>query len=92
MTVRTSRRTVTFARPFFVPGIDAEQPPGSYVVETDEELLEDLSFPAYRRIATLIFLPAHAQSGGLAHVMRIDPHALARAEEKDGGAAARRPQ
>lgn len=76
MTVRISRRTVTFARPFFVPGIDAEQPSGSYVVETEEERLEGLSFAAHRRIATLIHLPVHPLSGGLAHVAPIDPKML----------------
>ena len=47
MTMRTSRRTVTFARPFSLRGIETEQPAGTYAVETDEELLEGLSFPAY---------------------------------------------
>ena len=50
MTMRTSRRTVTFARPFSLRGIETEQPAGTYAVETDEELLEGLSFPAYRRL------------------------------------------
>jgi hypothetical protein len=56
MTVRTIRKTITFARPFSVSGIDEAQPPGTYVVETEEELLPDLSFPAFRRRATLIWL------------------------------------
>ena len=56
MTVRTSRKSVTFTRPFSLSGIDEVQPAGTYTVETDEELLPGLSFPAYRRIATLIFL------------------------------------
>ena len=41
---RTSRRTVTFARPFSLRGIDGVQPAGTYVVETDEELIQGLSF------------------------------------------------
>ena len=52
MTVHTSRKTVTFARPFSLSGIDEVQPAGTYTVETDEELLPGLSLPAYRRIAT----------------------------------------
>ncbi len=62
MTVRTSRKSVTFAQPFSLSGIDEVQPAGTYTVETDEELLPGLSFPAYRRIATLIFL--RSRGGG----------------------------
>lgn len=73
MPVRTSRKTVTFTRPFVLSGMDGVQPAGTYTVETDEELLQDLSFPAYRRIATLIFLPAQPGSTILAQVATIDP-------------------
>jgi hypothetical protein len=56
MTVRTTSRTVTFVHPFSLSGTDEVHPAGTYTVETDEELLEPSSFPAYRRIATLIRL------------------------------------
>ena len=39
MSVRTSRKTVTFTRPFSLTGIDEVQPAGPYTVETDEEEL-----------------------------------------------------
>ena len=57
MTLRTKRETVTFAHPFTVGGVDGTQPAGAYTVETDEEAIEGLSFLAYRRVATVIFLP-----------------------------------
>jgi len=47
MTVRTSRKSVTFTQPFSLSGIDKVQPAGTYTVETEEELLPGLSFPAY---------------------------------------------
>jgi hypothetical protein len=83
MTMRTSRRTVTFARPFSLGGIEAEQPAGTYAVETDEELLEGLSFPAYRRVATTIFL--HSRPGELVsgQLVTIDPLQLEAAEQRD---------
>jgi hypothetical protein len=31
---------------------------GDYRVVTDEELIEELSFPVYRCVATMIFVPA----------------------------------
>ena len=49
MTVRTSCIRVTFKRPFAVSGMDEMQPAGTYTIEIDEELLEGLSFPAYRQ-------------------------------------------
>jgi hypothetical protein len=73
MTVRTSCRTVTFTRSFAVSGMDEMQPAGTYTIETDEELLEGLSFPAYRRIATSIFLPAQPGSSIRGRVAPIDP-------------------
>jgi hypothetical protein len=56
MTVRTTSRTVTFVHPFNLSGKDEVQPAGTYTVETDEELLQASSIPAYRRIATLLRL------------------------------------
>jgi hypothetical protein len=56
MTVRTTSKTVTFMHPFSLTGTDEVQPAGTYTVETDEELLQPSSLPAYRRIATLLRL------------------------------------
>ncbi len=87
MTRRTSSTTVTFTRPFLLSGIDGVQPAGTYTVETDEELLQALSFPAYRRVATLMFLPSPpgraASAAGLARVANIDPGELAAALTRD---------
>ena len=85
MTVRTSRKTVTFAQPFSLNGIDELQPAGTYTVETDEELLPGLSFPAYRRIATLIFLRSQGGGAILEEVVNIDPLELQAAQERDAG-------
>ena len=82
MTVRTSRKSVTFTQPFSLSGIDEVQPAGTYTVETDEELLPGLSFPAYRRVATLIFLRSR---GGAVEVVNIDPLELQAAQERDAG-------
>jgi hypothetical protein len=58
MTGRTTSRTVTFMHPFNLSGVDEVQPAGTYTVETDEEQLQTLSVPAYRRTSTLMRLPA----------------------------------
>ncbi|AWJ85460.1 hypothetical protein TSH58p_17970 (plasmid) [Azospirillum sp. TSH58] len=83
MLARTSRRTVTFSHPFVLSGIDGVQPAGSYTVETDEELVDGLSFPVYRRVATVILLPALAGGTTLAQAATIDPLDLERAEQAD---------
>ena len=83
MTVRTSRKTVTFTRPFSLSGIDEVQPAGSYTVETDEEELPGGSFPANRRIATLILLRSRRGGRIIEEVISIDPLELQAAHERD---------
>jgi hypothetical protein len=39
-------------------GPKGAQPAGNYTIETEEERLEGLSFPAYRRLRIAILLPA----------------------------------
>ena len=87
MTTRTSRTTVTFARPFSLGGIDEVLPAGSYAVETDEELIEGLSFLAYRRISTTILLPSLSRRSASVEVVTIDPRDLEAARLKDAAAA-----
>jgi hypothetical protein len=80
MISRTISKTVTFVQPFRLDGLNGIQPAGSYIVETDEELLQALSFPAYRRTDTRIRLPT-ARSD---QVARIDPAELEAALARDG--------
>ena len=72
MSVRTSHKTVTFTRPFSLSALDEVQAAGNYTVETEEELLPGLSFPAWRRIATLIFLPSRPGGSFVEQVVNID--------------------
>ena len=45
MATRTSNKTVTFAHPFLLKGVDRILAAGSYRVVTDEESIEELSIP-----------------------------------------------
>lgn len=85
MTVRTSVKTVTFTRPFVLDGLDEVQPAGSYEVETDEELLDSVSFPVYRRIMTLIRLHAQPTQPGMTRGVTVDPQELDAALCRDAG-------
>lgn len=87
MTIRTTSRTVTFARPFVLDGLDEIQPAGAYVVETDEELLDSVSFPVYRRILTVIRLHARPAQPGVTRSMTIDPQEIEAALGRDAARA-----
>ena len=58
MNKRTTVTTVNFPQPFTLRGlIDETVPAGSYMIETDEVLIDDLSFAAYRCTESRIHLP-----------------------------------
>lgn len=78
---RTTTTTVTFHKPFFLKGVDRLLPPADYRVVTDEELIDGLSFSAYRRVSTAIFVPA--ESGSAVEMLIIDPSDLQAAQEHD---------
>ena len=80
---RTRREDVVFKRPFSLKGWAEPHPAGTYAVETEEELIEGLSFPAYRCVSTTITrLPTRA--GALVQAVPIDPQELAKARTADG--------
>lgn len=83
MTVRTTSKTVTFAHPFNLSGMDETQPAGTYTVETDEELLQTSSLPAYRRISTLMRLPARPRGPIVTQIVEVNPLELAAVLARD---------
>lgn len=84
MNARTSTSVVTFLHPFMLNGVGSVLPAGTYTVETEEELVQDMSFPAYRRVATSIFLPRDAGATILMQIASIDPVELQVALDRDG--------
>jgi hypothetical protein len=76
MTTRTHRKLVTFAQPFLLRAIDAVVPAGVYNVDTDEELIDGLSFLAYRRTATWIHLPSITTTSGSSQMVLVQPSEL----------------
>jgi len=57
MTTRRRKVTATFQRPYGLNEMDGIRPAGAGAVETDEQLVQGVSFPAYRRLPTWIRLP-----------------------------------
>jgi hypothetical protein len=84
MIARTSRDMVTFRRPFLLEGIDRVLPAGTYEVVTDEELIEGLSFAAFRRVATMMMVPTPTS----VEMFAIEPAALVAAQRHDSQPAA----
>ena len=86
MTIRSRRETLTFRRPFRIRGIDRQLPPGPYEVITDEEMIEGLSFASFRRVATMIMVPAGTR-GSATEMVSIGSVDLSDAQRIDASAA-----
>jgi hypothetical protein len=85
MTGRTAHKTVTFSQPFTLGGVDGLLAPGVYDVDTDEETIENLSFLAWRRVATTI----RVHRNGVTETHRIDPVELDATLLRDAGRTVR---
>ena len=86
MTTRSRRETVHFKHPFRIKGIDRLLSPGDYEVITDEEMIEGLSFPSYRRVATMIMVPGEAPHGSSVEMISIGSIDLSDAQRIDASA------
>jgi hypothetical protein len=86
MSTRSRRETVTFIHPFQIRGIDRLLPAGAYEVVTDEEAIEGLSFASFRRVATMIMVPAEGLHGSATEMFSISAIALSDAQRIDASA------
>jgi hypothetical protein len=68
MITRTRNTLVIFSHTFELKGVDRSLPPGEYCVVTDEQLIEELSFPVYRRVSEMV---------------AVDPRDLQAAQDRD---------
>ena len=83
MQERSTETTVTFKHPFMLGSFDAVQPAGTYRLVIDEAEILGLSFPAYRRTATVLHIPAGAAAAGGQQAFPVDPKELQAALEAD---------
>jgi hypothetical protein len=84
---RSRRETVTFRHPFRIKGIDRQLQAGAYEVVTDEELIEGLSFPCFRRVATMIMIPGAPPQHSSIEMISISSVDLADAQAADATAS-----
>ena len=87
MTMRSRRETLTFKHPFRIKGIDRLLSAGDYEVITDEEMIEGLSFASFRRVATMIMVPAAPPHGASTEMISISPIDLSDAQRIDASAS-----
>lgn len=80
MESRSTGKLVTFVRPFTLSGLDGIQPPGTYAINMEEEMLDTLSFAGWRQISCTILLH---RDGGVEYA-DIDPQELSEALVCDG--------
>jgi hypothetical protein len=85
--IRSRRETVTFRHPFRIKGIDRLLQAGAYEVATDEETIEGLSFPCFRRVATLIMVPGAPPHQSSIEMISISSVDLADAQQADAVAS-----
>ena len=86
MTIRSRTETITFKHPFQIRGVDRLLPAGAYEVITDEEMIEGLSFASFRRVATMIMVPAAASRGSTMEMISIGSVDLSDAQRIDASA------
>lgn len=86
MTTRSRRETVHFKHPFRIKGVDRLLSPGAYEVVTDEEMIEGLSFPSFRRVATMIMVPGEAPHQSSMEMISISSVDLSDAQRIDASA------
>ncbi|WKA28183.1 hypothetical protein [Bradyrhizobium roseum] len=86
MTTRTRRETVHFRHSFQLKGVDRQLPPGAYEVIADEEMIEGLSFPCFRRVATMIMVPGAPPQRSSTEMISISSTDLSDAQRLDASA------
>ena len=89
MLTRTTQRTLTFTHPLVLKDIGRTLPAGRYVVVTEEELVEDLSFPVYRRTSTTLLVPLPSLFVSSVEMLTVHPRDLQASLDQD--AAMRQP-
>lgn len=83
MTIRTSETMATFLHPFMMSSIDGVMPAGTYRIVMDEEEIPGLSFLAFRRVSTMLHVPAISKFRGPNQLVPVDQSELDEALAKD---------
>ncbi len=77
MDIRSTRTTLTFRKPFTLPLSNRTMPPGDYVLLTEEERLEGLTFNAYRRVARYLIVSGGPEFPGRTEMIPLNDAEMA---------------
>lgn len=88
MTVRTRTETIIFKHAFRIKGVDRLLSAGAYEVVADDEMIEGLSFPCFRRVSTTIMVPAAPPYQSSMEMISIASTDLADAQRIDASVSA----
>ena len=83
VTIVSKHEVVTFKHPFLIRGIDRLLPAGDYEVVTDDEPIDGLSFAAFRRVATMMMVPAAPPRSASVEMISISSTELSDAQRED---------
>lgn len=72
MLSRTKQSVVRFSEAFSLVGVEQILSPGEYTIIEDQELIEGISWLAYRRVGTFIELPPCRSNGHMMQMVSID--------------------
>lgn len=64
MLTRSTRSMVTFSNDFMIGDSQRELPPGTYEIIVEEDLIQGISFEAYRRTATYLMIRGRGSNAG----------------------------
>ena len=83
MTERSTASEITFSHPFILGSLIVPLDAGTYRLIVDEELIEGLSFPAYRRTGTHLEIPAVGVEIGTRQLLQVPLQELEAAMQRD---------
>lgn len=84
MTERTTETEITFTHAFRLESLSEPLEAGTYRLVVDEELIEGLSFTAYRRVATHLEIPAISVAMARRQFLQVSPSEIDEALARDG--------
>ncbi len=74
---------MVFDQPFRLKGLDRLLPAGAYEVLIDEDMIDDLSFAAFRTILTMIMVPGEWPFANAMELIATSANELADAQRGD---------
>ncbi|UVK41043.1 hypothetical protein LHFGNBLO_002590 [Mesorhizobium sp. AR10] len=83
MSGRTTHSIAHFTAPFVLSGLEGKLPAGDYDIDHDEELIDGMSWLAWRHVATFIHLPARTVKSPTSQLVAIDHAELETALRQD---------